>query len=198
MAKSKKNIEKFTKVIVKKIYYPEQIVDAFFHLAEKILKTLKDSDSNIYARIEAKQRLKNIIDSKTLNEIIAELNLITDQMMKSEARIFKSNKYSMVVTKATNYISSNYMHDISLKKIANHTGVTPEYFCYLFNSETGLSFVKYLKKYRVEKAKKLLLTSDKKEYEIAEEVGYKDPKYFYRVFKQVTNLTPKQYRNTNI
>ena len=54
-----------------------------------------------------------------------------------------------------------------------------------------------MKKLRVEKAKELFLSTDKKLYEIAEMVGYSDAKYFSRLFQSITNMTPAEYRRLN-
>jgi len=51
-----------------------------------------------------------------------------------------------------------------------------------------------MKKYRVQKAKEILLGTNLKLYEVAEKVGYTDPKYFSRVFKEVTGYLPAEYR----
>ena len=61
------------------------------------------------------------------------------------------------------------------------TPMTQEYLSYLFNKEVGENFSIFLKKYRIHKAKELLLESDLKTYEIAEKVGYSDVKYFLRI-----------------
>ena len=65
----------------------------------------------------------------------------------------------------------------------------------MFSQKVGLSFVEYVTKKRMEKAKQLLRKTDKKAGEIAGEVGYRDPRYFSFVFKKKTGCTPSQYRN---
>ncbi len=71
--------------------------------------------------------------------------------------------------------------------------ITPEYLSRLFTKEIGKSFSDYLKEYRIDKAKKLLVNNKLKIYEIAEKVGYSDPKYFCKVFKESTGMSPKEY-----
>lgn len=58
-----------------------------------------------------------------------------------------------------------------------------------------MSFLDYLNKVRIEKAKELLANTDLKVWEIAEKVGYKNPKHFARIFKDITGLTPNEYRD---
>ena len=58
----------------------------------------------------------------------------------------------------------------------------------------GITFIEYLINKRMEKAKELLMTTDKKSFEIAYAVGYKDPHYFSYTFKKTTGMTTKEYR----
>ena len=58
----------------------------------------------------------------------------------------------------------------------------------------GATFGTYIRDIRMEQAKKLLLHTDKKLYEIAGEVGYADPKYFSRVFREQTGSLQADYR----
>ena len=60
----------------------------------------------------------------------------------------------------------------------------------------GVNFSTYMKNYRISKAKELLCGTQLKLYEIAEKVGYSDPKYFSKVFKETTGQLPAEYRKT--
>ena len=64
----------------------------------------------------------------------------------------------------------------------------------LFNREMGENFSTFLRKFRISHAKRLLKGTDMKVYEIAEAVGYTDPKYFARVFKDELGVSPGDYR----
>ena len=60
-----------------------------------------------------------------------------------------------------------------------------------------MKFIDYLNNIRIEKSKEMLVESDKKMYQISKAVGYDNPKYFFRIFKKKTGLTPDQYRANN-
>lgn len=96
---------------------------------------------------------------------------------------------------AVQYIKSNYAKNLNMTMVANYISLNYSYFSYLFKEQTGLSFVDYLKRLRIEKAKELLQNSDDKIHEIAEKVGYRNPKHFGRVFREVTGVSPVEYRN---
>ena len=58
-----------------------------------------------------------------------------------------------------------------------------------------MSFNEYLADIRLEKAKQLLQETDLSAERISDEIGYSNPKYFFKIFKKMTNLTPVEYRN---
>ncbi len=109
------------------------------------------------------------------------------------------NKYSESVTKMLDFINANYMKDISLDAMAETVKLHPNYASSLFKKEIGTAFIQYLNSYRIMKAKAFLkknseLSLDK----IAEMVGYENSRHFIKVFKKYSNITPGEYRNTQI
>lgn len=102
--------------------------------------------------------------------------------------------YSQIISYTLNKIHTGYASPLSLSSIAGEAGVTPQYLSALFTKEVGTSFVNYLRSYRIKIAQKLLAETDKKINDIAFSVGYDDPQYFCRVFKSISNSTPKAYR----
>lgn len=92
------------------------------------------------------------------------------------------------------YLSEHYRDDVKASEIAEWLKITPSYFSLLFKQSTGKSFKEYMNELRMEQAKHLLATTHEKVFEIANEVGYKDYKYFVSVFKSYTGMTPKEYR----
>ena len=84
--------------------------------------------------------------------------------------------------------------EFTLKKLAAELGFSPSYLSVLVKKELGLPFQDYLVQERIKKAKLLLLTTDLRIYEIAEQVGFEDMNYFSQRFKQVTGVTPRQFK----
>ena len=72
--------------------------------------------------------------------------------------------------------------------------LSPVYVSRLFKQETGETFTDYITKVRIEKAKELLSYSAVKVYDVGRRTGYFNPRYFYRVFKNITGYTPSEYR----
>ena len=84
--------------------------------------------------------------------------------------------------------------ELSLKSLAFQLGFSPSYLSVLIKKELGLPFQDYLIQERMKKAKLLLLTTDLKVYEIADQVGFEDMNYFSQRFKQIVGVTPRQFK----
>ncbi|QNK58433.1 response regulator [Paenibacillus sp. PAMC21692] len=99
------------------------------------------------------------------------------------------------IRQAVAYIEEHYSQNLSLELVAGQVHLNPVYFGQLFKQETKKNFLDYLVEIRMEHAKQLLKTSSLKIYEICERVGYKDIKYFYKLFKREVGITPTEYRD---
>lgn len=96
---------------------------------------------------------------------------------------------------AVAYIHSHYVDEqLSLQQVCNHIYMSMSYFSALFKTHTGETFVEYVTRYRLDKAKEMLAASQLKTYELAAKVGYSDPQYFSVIFKRRTGMTPKEFR----
>ncbi len=104
---------------------------------------------------------------------------------------------SLTVNRAKTLIHEFYHTGITLEEIADQLNLTPEYLGTLFREKTGTHFTAYIKNHRTNKAKALLIGTEMKLSEIAQSVGYSDPKYFSKVFKESIGQLPSQYRALN-
>ena len=100
---------------------------------------------------------------------------------------------SSVVKQAMDYVQENYNKELTVKSISTELFITPNYFSHIFKSETGKNFTDYVNEVRIHWAKKLLKDNSLKVYEVAEQLGYQNYKYFNRVFKKYTGYSPKEY-----
>ncbi|MEK3885737.1 response regulator [Paenibacillus sp. PL2-23] len=106
----------------------------------------------------------------------------------------KSQDTKLIIDQLIKQLNLQYKKDWSLQEMAEYTQLSPSHFGVLFKKQTGMSPVNYINRIRVEQAKERLMQTDKKIYEIAEEVGFSNLPYFTRLFKQVAGLTPKEFR----
>ncbi|WP_044915142.1 response regulator transcription factor [Butyrivibrio sp. WCE2006] len=108
----------------------------------------------------------------------------------------RENIRNYTLLKAISYIREHYSERISQEEVASYLSITPEYLSTLFHREMNVNFPSFVNKFRVSHAKRLLRSTDKKIYEVAEEVGFSDTKYFNRVFKDIEGVSPKEFRMT--
>jgi AraC-like DNA-binding protein len=92
------------------------------------------------------------------------------------------------------FLRQHIYRSITLAEMAQHAGLSPSHFSYLFKQQTGFSPLEYFLHLKVQHACGQLLMTQKPIREIAQEVGFDDPYYFSRVFKRVIGVSPRQYR----
>ncbi len=145
---------------------------------------LDEKDFEIY---DIKIKSKNCL--KYYNEL---LKIILEDKIKNT----KSTSYSPYVNRAIDFLKENYSRNISINEICSNFKINKTYFCNLFKSETGSTFVNFLNNYRVEESKKLLNNLNIPLLEIAHQVGFANQSYYCTVFKKFTNQTPLKYRES--
>jgi len=92
------------------------------------------------------------------------------------------------------YLGENCGNAIQVREAARICGMSSSHFMSFFKQVTGLSFMKYLNHYRVERAQALLANTDESMASISQEVGFCDQSYFGTVFRKVVGTTPAAYR----
>lgn len=92
-----------------------------------------------------------------------------------------------------NYVYNHYTEAITVQQVADALYISPSYLMHLFKKHTGKTFNTFLIEYRMEKAKELLQKPGTQIQSVAHDVGYSDVKYFNKLFKKYTSLTPTEY-----
>ena len=110
-----------------------------------------------------------------------------------DVNIKNANKFKNI-EKVLDLIHYNFNENLTVEKAALISGYGKSNFCKIFKNITGISFHQYLNNYRIERSKFYLRNSDSAVFEIAEIVGFNDSKSFCRVFKEITDKTPMEYK----
>jgi len=92
------------------------------------------------------------------------------------------------------YIHDHLDKELTLQQVAKHVHLNPNHFSEVFKRETGHTYIEFVTRMRVDRAKRLLDESPIKVSEVASRVGYADMKYFSQLFKRYTGFTPSEYR----
>lgn len=101
---------------------------------------------------------------------------------------------SKPIRDAKKYIHDNFNKHISLENVSDYIGFNAAYFSTLFKKETGKNFLEYVTELRIQKAKNYLMQTNYDIAEVASAVGYNDLKYFSKLFKKTTGLSPSEFR----
>lgn len=99
-----------------------------------------------------------------------------------------------MISGITRYLQEHLSEEISLSILAKEFHLNPQYISQLFKLEIGVGFLTYLTNVRLEKAKKLLVSTSLSVAEVAEQCGYSDYRVFTKVFKKTEGITPSQFR----
>ncbi|MGN0246049.1 MAG: response regulator [Lachnospiraceae bacterium] len=101
------------------------------------------------------------------------------------------------IEEAKEYMEEHYAEELTLNTVAEHLGISGGYLSSLFMQYLGCGFVDYLHEIRIKRSCCYLEQNYLKTYEIAYKVGFRDGKYFSRVFKKLKGMSPKEYRAKN-
>ncbi len=100
-----------------------------------------------------------------------------------------------IISHALEYIHAHYEDALSVAELSELLEMDGRKFAYVFQKCVGMCPHSYLTKYRINKAKEMLIMQESTIGEIANLVGYEDSFYFSRVFKKYTGLAPSDFRN---
>jgi len=137
------------------------------------------------------ERIGSFEHIRALNGWISSLLRAVCDAIDPKKRILEASP--PLVGKVKMWIERHYQEPISLSSASQAAGISESYLSKIFAKETGVTFIEYVMRTRVEKAI-LFMGSGMKIYEIAEKVGYPNQGHFSKIFKKVTGKTPLEYR----
>ena len=171
---------------------PELLIECMQNLE---LFLLSSQSGQMIRLIPARSRLSSLdylLSSSDTMESFEEAVFLRIQFISG---ILNVNTASSPIGIVLDYIDKHYSQDISAVYCSNLISMNSSYFSTYFKKKTGLSFVNYLHQLRARKSAELLRRTDLRVYEIAQQVGFPDDKYFFKVFKQYYGVTPSEFRN---
>lgn len=101
---------------------------------------------------------------------------------------------NIYVSKAIEYIQNNYQNPVTVELLANFVGIHRSYLSTLFEQHLQLSPQQFLLKYRITKAKNMLINTDISIQQVAASIGYANQLSFSKAFKKVVGISPSFYR----
>lgn len=143
-----------------------------------------------------------LIKPLTYDEVESALKRVHSGVEEGVREIKSSivNEYENIhplIRKSLIIIENNYGSKIGEAFIAETLNISKEYFSYLFRKNIGTTYCKFLSKYRIDMAKTLLLNNGVQKSEIPYSVGFSDPKYFSKVFREQTGESVTEFMKNN-
>lgn len=170
-------------------------------LSTMTAKQLKTIVINLMLKLKSEQswsntthlnndEIKLIMNSVFMCDLLLCIISAIDYMSTQNQNTTKSPVIQQVIIR----IQHQYEQPLSLKGLGQEYNIHPVYLGKLFQKETGELFTDYLNRHRIEMAKQKLMNEHLKVHEIALQVGYSEPGYFYRQFKKFVGISPVEFK----
>ena len=178
---------------------------SFFSYAENEALHLSEQEKHILLSIlkQMENEYNTNIDHYSHDLIISNIELLLNYCRRFYGRQFitRTNQNKDVIVRFEEYITDYFKSDKlknnglpTVKECAGAMNLSPNYFSDLLKSETGKNTQEHIHYYLLEKAKTLLVNSDKSINEIAYELGFEYPQSFNKFFKKKVGVSPTVFR----
>lgn len=135
-----------------------------------------------------------VFRGKRVKAILDLMGMVTGLIDINRLPLLTSGIAHHPLNKALNYIEQNYQNQLSLPLLARVCGLSASRLAHVFRSQLNTSFIEYLNRTRIDAAKNQLADTPARISEIAFETGFGNLSHFNHVFRQITGLSPTQYR----
>lgn len=131
-------------------------------------------------------------------ESLTELENLKNKVLcdfADKVRKIKEFKYPKAIFLCQDYVSKHLYESITLSDISASLGLSKKYLSGLFSKSLGITLTEYIQKQKIEEAKFLLASTNYSIVYICELLKFHDQSHFTKIFKKITGLTPKKYKN---
>lgn len=160
----------------------------FSNLLKEFFKSLSQINEN---------ELNNDIDILyKATDFFSVVNIINAYIIRLEESFMNNPAMSHREIEAIKqYIYDNYNKDLSVEQLAEKVFLAPSYLSSIFKKETGENLSKFIKSYRMTKAKEMLDETYEKIVNVSNAVGYQNVSYFCKSFREYFGVSPEKYRS---
>ncbi|NLK86172.1 MAG: response regulator [Clostridiaceae bacterium] len=180
----------FSKIIVNKLGYNsvQMICAELINIVNRVARETGIEIKRVYSDkdipYDSMRKMETLLEMREW--ILRSYTRLADMIGEVKA----NENYSVYTKKAISYIQKNYTKNVSLNEAAEHIGINSSYLSRVFKEDCGMGFVEYLNNVRVSYAKQLIETEGLRLKDVAKRVGFNNYTYFFKVFKDVLNVTP--------
>lgn len=151
---------------------------------------------------ELKQKFFDLLNASPFDKLMILLQILHDLAHNTAFRFLCEQEFTgdlndtdkTRINTVYNYIQVHYQEQVSLADIASKLNMTEEYFSRYFSKTMKKPFFEFLNEYKINRACKLLIETDKQISEICYASGFESIPFFYRQFKKFKDCQPKTYR----
>lgn len=136
------------------------------------------------------EKLYKAVDFQTVIDIVnINIKRLEDSFSSNPQMVHRE------IESVKQFIYEHYGEELGVERLAEMVYMAPSYLSCVFKKETGQNLSKFIKAYRMEKAKEMLEESHKKIVTISNEVGYPNVSYFCQSFREYFGISPQKYRS---
>jgi two-component system, response regulator YesN len=185
-------VNKWVTFLEEKQFAPELVKDW-------VLKLLLDLRIKLHALqlFRSQQTIEymhnEIFDIQFLDELRTWLLYYFKYILSFVKEVYEQTKRKEILD-AFKYVTMNIEKKITLDEVSSYLYLNPSYFSRLFKKEVGETFVEYVTKMKINRAKELLEQTADSVGKICERLGYDNQSYFIKIFKNIVGVTPIEYR----
>lgn len=191
-----KMIEEFENQSAEKLVSPDILTDTWIEILISIKNQLTKTYQDRAFMVLRHQNLWALHQIRTQKKLFIKMKNLVEEVGDAVTDIIENKESYSLMGKIVDYMLQHYSDkNFSAGEVAEAVHLSRNYFLKIFKEEQGISFWDYVTNLRMEKAKKLLKTSDMTVYAISREVGYESQYHFSRKFKNLYNISPNEYRN---
>ncbi len=160
-------------------------------LFASLLKEFTCNISNVDEQV-LNAEIDELYRASDFEMVVSVINRNIDKLAEDFNKIPQAGHREIEIVKQ--YIQEHYGEEISVDKLGEKVFMAPSYLSYIFKKETGQNLSKYIKSYRMDKAKDMLENTSRKIVDISSICGYPNVSYFCSSFREYFGISPQKYR----
>jgi AraC-like DNA-binding protein/ligand-binding sensor protein len=173
------------------VHHPDRA--SFNRVARTVIKWGADVDLK---QVEEAYYNTRVLSPKQYESLIRLLTIFAGHLAScgNMLPLEASGKEPTAITRARDHIRDHFADELSLGLVAKAVNMSANYFSEKFKQTTGMRFVEYVARSRIEKARNLLQNPKLRISEVAFDVGFQSLSQFNRAFRRITGQSPRNYR----
>ena len=176
---------------------PREVKEACLRYSYIVLNSAKTEGILNMKKQPVQILFQSVENAVTADEIKGAFREFFQRILPDREYVAEEKK-GLLAERTKRLIAEYYNQGLTLQEAARKLGVSDGYLSTMIRKETGATFSEIIRTYRIDKVKALLLSTDLKLNQIAEQAGYANPKYMSKVFKEKTGMLPLEYRKRNL